>query len=367
MAGQLETAHDDPAHDDPDAQRAELIHRWAERHGVETAERLAAAEDFADAVAQQLAPENTIDTYRKSWRVWERFCTTQNLPEHEATRGSLVAFAAWMLREGRQTPGRTGSRGYAHASASTHLAAVVSGLRDQGVPVSRDDAAAARKALDGVHVKLLQGGERRGRGQAAPADTDGLAAAAVACPDTLTGRRDKALVLTSFHYAARASEPAGLDLGDFTLHPRGLIVSVVTGKTRWSVRDAKIPYATDPVVCPVRAWTAWREALVAEGGPEYEDPSDPAFHAIDRWGHIGGRMSPDAITAVITRTAERAGITIRWTGHSLRAGLATEARKRKKDAVAIAAQGGWAPNSKSMLGYMRRADEWDDNASAGLA
>ena len=37
-----------------------------------------------------------------------------------------------------------------------------------------------------------------------------------------------------------------------------------------------------------------------------------------------------------------------------------------RDAVAIARQGGWAPNSRPMLGYMRTVDDWDDNASAGL-
>jgi hypothetical protein len=34
--------------------------------------------------------------------------------------------------------------------------------------------------------------------------------------------------------------------------------------------------------------------------------------------------------------------------------------------VNIAKQGGWAPGSKSMLGYMQLPDEWDDNAAAGL-
>lgn len=57
---------------------------------------------------------------------------------------------------------------------------------------------------------------------------------------------------------------------------------------------------------------------------------------------------------------------ISWTGHSLRIGLASTGRKKGKDAIAIADQGGWARHSRSMLGYMQREDGWDDNASAGL-
>lgn len=45
------------------------------------------------------------------------------------------------------------------------------------------------------------------------------------------------------------------------------------------------------------------------------------------------------------RISARAGIPLAWTGHSLRIGLATTARKRGKDAVAIADQGGWARHS----------------------
>ncbi|GHI27091.1 hypothetical protein Shyd_84620 [Streptomyces hydrogenans] len=55
-------------------------------------------------------------------------------------------------------------------------------------------------------MKLLQAGERRGRGQAVGADIDGLHAITRACPDTLTGERDKALVLTGFRYASRSQD-----------------------------------------------------------------------------------------------------------------------------------------------------------------
>lgn len=343
------------------AERLALVERWAERHGVDAARRLAEAEDLADAVAAEITPDNTLDTYAKSWRVWNRFCAATGLPEREGSRGALVAFVTWMLREGQQN-----GKGYAPSSASTHLAAVVVGLRGRGVQVSGDDQAEARAALEGLAVKLLQAGERRGRGQAVGADLDGLRAVARACPDTLTGDRDKALVLTGFHYASRSQDPAGLLTDDVTLHSRGLVVAVLTGKTKHSVRNAKIRYADDPEICPVRAWTAYRTRLVAQHGQRWADPSTPAFVGIDRWGHITGGMVPDSVTRAIKRISNQAGVPIAWTGHSLRIGLASTARRRGRDGIAIADQGGWARHSRSMLGYMQIDDGWDDNAAAGL-
>ncbi|MEU7435719.1 tyrosine-type recombinase/integrase [Streptomyces sioyaensis] len=359
-----------------EAERTALLHQWAARHGVQAAERLAAAEDFADVVADAITPANTKDTYDKSWRVWQRFCTAQRFPESEGSRGALVAYATWLLREGQQTRREETPRGYAPASARLHLDATIVRLRRAGNPVSKDDAAEARTALEGLAVQLLKDGERRGRGQAVAADIDGLHAIASACDDTLIGRRDLALILTGFNYASRASEPAGLRNGDVAVQSRGLVVSVLTGKTKHSVRNAKIPYATDPAICPVRAWIAYRELLVAEHGQRHARPDDAAFHWIDRHGNLrytvdeGGNerygLGPDGITRAIKRISVRAGVPIHWTGHSLRSGLASTGRRKGKDAVAIADQGGWARHSKSMLLYMRRDDGWEDNAAAGL-
>ncbi|MEU2394956.1 hypothetical protein [Streptomyces sp. NPDC007369] len=51
--------------------------------------------------------------------------------------------------------------------------------------------------------------------------------------------RDKALTLTGFHYASRSRDLPGLLTGEVTLHPRGLVVAVLTGKAKHSVRNAK--------------------------------------------------------------------------------------------------------------------------------
>ncbi|MGW4270900.1 tyrosine-type recombinase/integrase [Streptomyces seoulensis] len=343
--------------------RAALIAKWADRHGIDAAHRLAQAEDLADAVAKAITPANTTDTYTKAWRVWERFTTTQRLPLLEGSRGALVTYVAWMLREGQ-----TNGTGYAPSSASTVLAGTVVELRRRGITVSRDDQAEARRDLEGLAVKLLQdkNERRRGRGKAHTAQVPDLYRVVRACPDTLAGARDKALILTGFHYAARAQDPAGLLARDVTLHPRGLVISILTGKTKHSVRDAKILYQKDPEICPVEAWKAYRERLAAEADPKWSLPDAPAFVGIHRSGTVTGGMVPDSVTRAIKRISVRAGVQLAWTGHSLRIGHATTARKNGRDAIVIADQGGWARHSRSMNGYFQIEDGWDDNSTAGL-
>ncbi|WP_030889952.1 MULTISPECIES: hypothetical protein [unclassified Streptomyces] len=111
----------------------------AARHGVDAARRLAEAEGLADAVAKEIIPANTTDTYAKSSRAcWWR-CGL------DAARGPT---------ERHRLRHRLGLRPWPPA---------VVGLRQRG-------------ALEVLVVKFLPAGGRRGRGQAVGADLDALRA-----------------------------------------------------------------------------------------------------------------------------------------------------------------------------------------------
>lgn len=327
----------------------------------ELAARLSAAEDFADQVTAHLRPPNTERVRSAGWRVWERFCAEQGFPTETVHRGVLTVYAAWLLRCGCQD-----GTGYARAAADANLSSAVVGLRARGCEVSRSTAAAARHVLDGLALEIERTGERRGRGKAPAVEVPALLAVSEACPDTLAGARDRALILLGFHIGARASELSGLLAVDVEAHRRGLLVHVLTAKTEASLRTARVLPATDPLLCPVAAWRTWR-SLLASYAHEHQGDDEPAFHRIDRWGHIQpGRLSPQAVTSIVTRAADRAGVELHLTGHSLRAGFATTAHDRGHDLLAIAQQGGWAPGSRALLGYIRLGGTWGDSASAGL-
>ncbi|MER5179027.1 tyrosine-type recombinase/integrase [Streptomyces sp. NPDC002896] len=71
---------------------------------------------------------------------------------------------------------------------------------------------------------------------------------------------------------------------------------------------------------------------------------------------------------IITAAGLRAGVEEMFTGHSVRSGFATEARRKGKDRKAIAAVTGHANGSKVLDSYMQIVDQWDeqDNALIGI-
>jgi hypothetical protein len=68
----------------------------------------------------------------------------------------------------------------------------------------------------------------------------------------------------------------------------------------------------------------------------------PVFRPISRHEHIGAhRLSDHAVAVILKRAAKKAGLsTKQLSGHSLRAGFVTEAKKREADDAAIRALDG---------------------------
>lgn len=317
----------------------------------ETAARLAVLDEVSDRHAATLRPANTTRAYGADWRTWLEFTAAKDLPATAASRGTLRAFVAHLWDVGA-----------APSTIDRRLAGVVVTLRrEHRVTINPDDTRAARELLkDYGRRAAAEQQSPRGRGQAAPLLLPDLRRISAACPDALDGIRDRALVLLGFAIAGRRSEVAGLLVRDLRDDPNGLVVEVRVSKTK--PRTVAVPYGSNPLTCPVRAWRAWAEAA------GLDDPDGPAFRRVDRHGRLLGALSGAAAGEVVTRAAERAGVEARLTGHSVRAGLATEARRAGKDRKAIAATTGHVPNSAVLDRYLRTVDRWsdEDNALMGI-
>lgn len=317
----------------------------------ETAARLATLDAVSDQHAAALRPTNTTRAYGTDWRAWLEFTAAKDLPATAASRGTLRAFVAWLW-----------DRGAAPSTIDRRLAGIVVTLRrEHRVTINPDDTRAARELLkDYGRRAAAEQQSPRGRGQAAPLLLPDLRRISAACPDTLDGIRDRALVLLGFAIAGRRSEVAGLLVRDVQDDANGLVVEVRVSKTK--PRTVAVPYGSNPLTCPVRAWRAWAEAA------GLDDPDGSAFRRVDRHGRLLGALSGAAAGEVVTRAAARAGVEARLTGHSVRAGLATEARRAGKDRKAIAATTGHVPNSAVLDRYLRTVDRWsnDDNALMGI-
>jgi integrase len=168
-------------------------------------------------------------------------------------------------------------------------------------------------------------GIRRTKGtaalQKAPAVTDDIRAMVDATDTGLIGARDRALILLGFAGAFRRSELVGLDVEDCTFGKDGLTVTLRRSKTdqEGQGRRIGIPYGANPETCPVRTIQRWMEMAGINGGP--------LFRSINRHGKVRpGRLSGIDVSRVVKKLAERAGLdSVKYAGHSLRAGHATAA------------------------------------------
>ncbi|MFF2852717.1 tyrosine-type recombinase/integrase [Streptomyces sp. NPDC058001] len=314
---------------------------------------LHAMEEAAEQHLDSLIPKNTKRGYENDWDLWKEFHawlaerTGHHMPLTAVTKGTLVGFVVWLDTIKLAAP----------TSIDRRITGVtVTARREHGVEVPKEATVAARKAL-----KPLKNDEdriARGRGAAKAATPEQLKQMAAAVPDSLTGLRDRALWLMAFFIAGRSAEVAALRAEGITLHSQGLKVRVPGVKGR-PAREVVVISGKNPDLCPVRAWSTWKAASGITTGA--------AFRAIDVWGHIADRhLTAEAVRDIIARNAERAGVAVRLTGHSMRAGFITASRRAGKREEKIREQSGHAENSPAFWGYIREADKWTDAASEGI-
>jgi hypothetical protein len=79
-----------------------------------------------------------------------------------------------------------------------------------------------------------------------------------------------------------------------------------------------------------------------------------------------GRMTPETAADVIASLADAAKLEDKWSGHSLRRGFATAARRAGHDQIRIGRTGGWADGSKALAGYMEDGDRVTDSPLIGI-
>jgi integrase len=180
-------------------------------------------------------------------------------------------------------------------------------------------------------------------------------------PSGLIGVRDRALLLVGYAGGFRRSEIASLTIEDANFSEDGLVIILRHSKTDQEGKGRKIaiPQGAHPDTCPVRSLREWITAARMETGP--------LFRRILRHGKIGqGFLNKDSIGLIVKRAAERAGYDpSTLAGHSLRAGLATQAALNGATELTIMKQTGH--RSLAMLRrYIRDGDLWRNNAAASL-
>jgi integrase len=180
-------------------------------------------------------------------------------------------------------------------------------------------------------------------------------------PEGLIGLRDRAILLVGYAGGFRRSELAALLVTDAIFTEDGLIITLRCSKTDQEGQGRKvgIPWGSHPDTCPVRSLRAWISAAGIETGG--------LFREVTRHGRIGNSpLHKDSIGFIVKRAAERAGYDpSALGGHSLRAGMATQAAMNGATELTIMKQTGH--RSLTILRrYIRDGEMWRKNAAASL-
>jgi integrase len=213
-------------------------------------------------------------------------------------------------------------------------------------------------------VKATLRGIKRSRGiaqkEAKPLVKEDLFLTLDAMGDTLKDARDRALLLIGFAGGFRRSELVAIDWHDIEHVRQGIIVRIRRSKTDQEGQGRKIgiPYGRTRW-CPIAAVDQWHAKSGINDGA--------VFRPVDRHGKLSdGRLSGEAVSLVVKERVAAAAIEpTGYSGHSLRAGLATNAAQAGVSTWKIRAQTGHA--SDTMLArYIRDADIFEGNAVSSI-
>jgi integrase len=180
-------------------------------------------------------------------------------------------------------------------------------------------------------------------------------------PDSVLGKRDRALLLVGFTGAFRRSELVGLNVEDLEEMRDGMVVHIRRSKTDQEGEGRKlgIPPGAEESTCPVRALAEWRTAAGLNSGP--------LFRSVNRHGQVlGARLSGEGVAMVVKRYIEKLGYDpAQFAGHSLRSGLATSAAAAGKSERAIMNQTGHR-SVTTLRRYIRDGNLFRENAAGGI-
>jgi len=294
---------------------------------------IAAYAESARKYARKSKAPHTLAMYGSAWREFQHFTESRGLAALPATPATVIAYLTDLADNGAKV-----------STIQVKLAAIAFYHRQQKHidPTADED------------VKMIMAGIRRELGTApqkkAPITLDDLRSIVEALPDTLAGKRDKAILLIGWAGAFRRSELVGLDVADLLYVNGKLMIKVRHSKTDQEGKGLTkvIPPIEDTAINPMTALKDWLAGSEIKSGP--------LFRQIDKWGHVRDhRLNDKSVANIVKASAQRAGLEpVQFAGHSLRSGFITEAANAGVEDRDIAAQTG----HKSMTvlhGYIQDA------------
>ena len=297
-----------------------------------------AARDFA---RESLSPA-TRRAYRGDIRAFEVWCRERGVRAIPAEPEVVASFLAYEAQ-----------RGLAVSSISRRAAAIRLFHRAAG-HATPTESEVVRSTLRGIRRTLGVAPKQK-----KPLTSELLLSLLEYVPDSLRGKRDRALLLLGFAGAFRRSALAMIEVEDLEEVADGLRVQVRRSKTDQEGQGAVVPIVRGRKACPVDAVNDWMVSAEITAGPVFR-----------RMGR-GGRVFPEALTPfsigqIVKRYVEAAGLDpSEFGGHSLRAGFITSAVENGAS-IFRTMDVSLHRRVETLRGYVRRAEEFKDHAGDGL-
>lgn len=286
--------------------------------------------------------EATRRAYKSDFAHFSAWCAQRSVESLPASIETAAAYLAFLADTGLK------------ASTITRRAAAISyvhRLRGAEPPTNAEP------------VKAVLNGIRRRTGvaveQKAPATARALTRMLKRIPDTITGLRDRALLLLGFAAALRRSELVALNVADLTLSEEGAIVLIRRSKTDQEGAGHEIAVPAGKKLKPIDAVRAWLAAAgITEG---------PMFRPIGKGGRvIDARLTDRSVATIVKAHAKAAGLDeAQFSGHSLRAGFVTTALDDGADLFKVMDVTRHR-SVKTLKIYDRRAKAFRDHAGKGF-
>lgn len=304
--------------------------------------------DFQDAARRYLeaakAP-STRHAYRRDWDAFASWCQTHGLQPLPADPSAVALYLAALADSGL-SPSTIGRRSAAIAAA--HRGA---GLESPTTHPGVREVTRGIRRTHGTHRREVE-----------PVTTAILRRMLTAIDsESAKGLRDRAVLLVGYAGALRRSELVALNVHDARSQEDGVTLRIRQSKTDQEGRGRTIalPYGSHLDTCPVQALSTWLDVVGAEHGP--------IFRRVRRGDHVtDARLRDQSVALIVKRTARAAGLNPAvFSGHSLRAGFATQAAANGAPERTIAAQTGHR-SVPTLRRYIRIGGAFRGNAATSL-
>ena len=261
--------------------------------------------------------DTTIRAYRADLCAFEDWCRSRGLQSCPASPDTVADHLAWCATHGRLSPSSIGRR-----TAAVRYGHKLAGFDPPTIQETVRAAIAGIRRTMGVAPKRKQ-----------PVTAERLGDMLKGLPDTLAGKRDRALLCLGLAGAFRRSELVALTVADLTEVPDGYRVLIRRSRPTRPARGRKSPSREGSGCGP---WRPSRRGWRRLGSPRDRSSAGSPRGAWTGRGKpatelVGAEaLTGHSVALAVKRHCRRAGLDpVEFSGHSLRSGYVTSQRSRR--------------------------------------